>query len=70
MHGHSQFFGGERKESKACSNASWQIYFKSTDVYNERWQNAWIILAFWHVLSFSLLCIICALWAPSQNTMR
>ncbi|CAA6658688.1 unnamed protein product [Spirodela intermedia] len=48
----------------------YEIYFKSTDVYNERWQNAWIILAFWHFLSFSLLCIICALWAPSQNTMR
>lgn len=48
----------------------WQLYFKSTDVYNERWQNAWIIPAFWQVLSFSLLCIICALWAPSQNSMR
>ncbi|CAA6664213.1 unnamed protein product [Spirodela intermedia] len=46
------------------------IYFKSTDVYNERWQNAWVIPAFWHGLSFSLLCIICALWAPSQNSTR
>lgn len=48
----------------------WQLYFKSTDVYNERWRNAWIIPAFWQVLSFSLLCIICVLWAPSQNSMR
>ncbi|CAN4089163.1 unnamed protein product [Withania somnifera] len=48
----------------------YELYFKSTDVYNERWQNAWIILAFWQVLSFSLLCIICVLWAPSQNPMR
>ncbi|KAJ8556405.1 hypothetical protein K7X08_029796 [Anisodus acutangulus] len=48
----------------------YELYFKSTDVYNERWQNAWIIPAFWQVLSFSLLCIICALWAPSQNSMR
>lgn len=47
-----------------------QLYFKSTDVYNGRWQSAWIIPAFWHVLSFSLLCVICALWAPSQNSMR
>ncbi|KAG2635252.1 hypothetical protein PVAP13_2NG339900 [Panicum virgatum] len=47
-----------------------QIYFKSTDVFNERWQYAWIIPAFWHVLSFSLLCVICYLWAPSQNSMR
>ncbi|CAA7400758.1 unnamed protein product [Spirodela intermedia] len=48
----------------------YEIYFKSTDVYNERWQNAWVIPAFWHGLSFSLLCIICALWAPSQNSTR
>nr|CAB3457157.1 unnamed protein product [Digitaria exilis] len=47
-----------------------QIYFKSTDVFNERWQYAWIIPAFWHVLTFSLLCVICYLWAPSQNSMR
>ncbi|CAI9267611.1 unnamed protein product [Lactuca saligna] len=48
----------------------YELYFKSTDIYNEQWQNAWIIPAFWHVLSFSLLCVICALWAPSQNSMR
>ncbi|XP_039127619.1 transmembrane protein 87A-like [Dioscorea cayenensis subsp. rotundata] len=48
----------------------YELYFKSTDVYNGRWQSAWIIPAFWHVLSFSLLCVICALWAPSQNSMR
>ncbi|XP_008784333.2 transmembrane protein 87B-like [Phoenix dactylifera] len=48
----------------------YELYFKSTDVYNERWQSAWIIPAFWQVLSFSLLCVICALWAPSQNSMR
>ncbi|KAF8406831.1 hypothetical protein HHK36_005952 [Tetracentron sinense] len=48
----------------------YELYFKSNDVYNEHWQNAWIIPAFWQVLSFSLLCVICALWAPSQNSMR
>ncbi|PKA47058.1 hypothetical protein AXF42_Ash011732 [Apostasia shenzhenica] len=48
----------------------YEIYFKSTDVFNERWQNAWIIPAFWQVLSFSLLCVICALWTPSQNSTR
>ncbi|KAK4760798.1 hypothetical protein SAY87_005691 [Trapa incisa] len=48
----------------------YELYFKANDVYNERWQNAWIIPAFWQVLSFSLLCIICVLWAPSQNSMR
>lgn len=48
----------------------YEIYSKSTDVFNERWQHAWIIPAFWHVLSFLLLCVICYLWAPSQNSMR
>ncbi|KAJ0075425.1 hypothetical protein Patl1_33721 [Pistacia atlantica] len=48
----------------------YELYFKSKDVYNELWQNAWIVPAFWQVLSFSLLCVICALWAPSQNSMR
>lgn len=48
----------------------YELYFKSKDVYNELWQNAWVIPAFWQVLSFSLLCVICALWAPSQSSMR
>lgn len=48
----------------------YELYFKSNDIYNEKWQNAWIIPAFWQILSFSLLCVICALWAPSQNSMR
>ncbi|KAL0354453.1 UNVERIFIED_CONTAM: hypothetical protein Sradi_3892200 [Sesamum radiatum] len=48
----------------------YELYFKSHDVYNEQWQNAWIIPAFWQVLSFLLLCVICALWAPSQNSTR
>ncbi|KAA3489229.1 transmembrane protein 87A-like [Gossypium australe] len=48
----------------------YEIYFKANDVYNEQWQNAWIIPAFWQILSFSLLCVICVLWAPSQNSTR
>ncbi|MED6193775.1 hypothetical protein PIB30_022693 [Stylosanthes scabra] len=48
----------------------YELYFKSKDIYNEKWQNAWIIPAFWQVLSFSLLCVICVLWAPSQNSTR
>ncbi|XP_010531880.1 PREDICTED: transmembrane protein 87A-like [Tarenaya hassleriana] len=48
----------------------YEIYFKSKDVYNEHWQNAWIIPGFWQLLSFSLLTIICVLWAPSQNSTR
>ncbi|KAF5466354.1 hypothetical protein F2P56_016285 [Juglans regia] len=48
----------------------YELYFKSTDIYNEKWQTAWIIPAFWQALSFSLLCVICALWAPSQSSTR
>ncbi|KAM2993650.1 hypothetical protein FF2_045722 [Malus domestica] len=48
----------------------YELYFKSNDVYNEQWQNAWIVPAFWQVLSFSLLCVICILWTPSQTSTR
>ena len=47
-----------------------QIYFKATDPFNERWQSAWIITAFWVILSFAILCVICYLWAPSQSSQR
>ncbi|OAY76437.1 transmembrane protein 87A-like [Ananas comosus] len=49
---------------------AYEIYFKSTDMYNERWQSAWVVPALWQFISFSLLCVICILWAPSQNSMR
>eukprot|EP01018_Ginkgo_biloba_P004404 Gb_37834 [translate_table: standard] len=48
----------------------YELYFKSTDPFSERWRNAWIITAFWTLLAFVLLCIICALWAPSHNATR
>lgn len=47
-----------------------QVYFKATDPFNERWQTAWTITAFWDVIAFVLLCIICYLWTPSQNSQR
>ncbi|RVW30543.1 Transmembrane protein 87B [Vitis vinifera] len=46
------------------------VYFKATDPFNERWQSAWIITAFWDILAFGLLCVICYLWAPSQSSQR
>ncbi|XP_031249550.1 transmembrane protein 87B isoform X1 [Pistacia vera] len=49
---------------------SYEVYFKATDPFNERWQSAWIITAFWDVIAFVLLCVICYLWAPSQNSQR
>lgn len=48
----------------------YEVYFKATDPFNERWQSAWIITAFWDILAFAVLCIICYLWAPSQSSQR
>ncbi|KAF4384252.1 hypothetical protein F8388_010532 [Cannabis sativa] len=48
----------------------YEVYFKATDPFNERWQSAWIITAFWDVLAFALLSVICCLWAPSQSSQR
>ncbi|XP_021909967.1 transmembrane protein 87A [Carica papaya] len=49
---------------------AYEVYFKATDPFNERWQSAWIITAFWDIIAFMLLCVICYLWAPSQNSQR
>lgn len=48
----------------------YELYFKATDPFGERWQSFWIIPAFWYVLAFILLVVICVLWAPSQNSTR
>ncbi|CAI5975723.1 unnamed protein product [Closterium sp. NIES-65] len=40
---------------------AYEIFFKVTDPFNERWQADWITGCFWHVLTFALLCIICIL---------
>ncbi|KAF5733303.1 transmembrane protein 87B [Tripterygium wilfordii] len=48
----------------------YEVYFKATDPFNERWQSAWIITAFWDVIAYLLLCVICYLWAPSQSSQR
>ncbi|CAM8944944.1 unnamed protein product [Rhodiola kirilowii] len=48
----------------------YEVYFKATDPFNERWQSAWIITAFWDILAFVLLSVICYLWAPSQSSQR
>ncbi|THG05494.1 hypothetical protein TEA_020377 [Camellia sinensis var. sinensis] len=47
-----------------------RVYFKGTDPFNERWQSAWMITAFWDILAYLLLCVICYLWAPSQSSQR
>uniref|UniRef100_J3MMY1 GOST seven transmembrane domain-containing protein n=1 Tax=Oryza brachyantha TaxID=4533 RepID=J3MMY1_ORYBR len=49
---------------------TFEVHFKSTDEHSERWRVAWVIPAVWQLISFALLCAICLLWAPSQNSMR
>ncbi|CDO97526.1 unnamed protein product [Coffea canephora] len=48
----------------------YELYFKATDPFNEKWQGAWIITAFWDILAFALLSVICYLWAPSLSCQR
>ncbi|XWS13043.1 hypothetical protein CRYUN_Cryun36dG0003400 [Craigia yunnanensis] len=47
-----------------------ELYFNATDPLSELWQIAWIIPAFWNMLAYSLLVVICVLWAPSRNPTR
>ena len=49
---------------------AYEMYFKVTDQYNEKWQFDWITNDFWHILNFVFLCIICFLWAPSAAATR
>lgn len=46
----------------------YEFYFKTSDHFGEKWQTAWIISAFWNVLTFALLCVLCILLTPSSNS--
>ncbi|KAF6143024.1 hypothetical protein GIB67_041092 [Kingdonia uniflora] len=48
----------------------YELYFNATDPLSELWQRAWMIPAFWTLLAYMLLAIICILWAPSHNPTR
>ncbi|GLT58804.1 hypothetical protein SLA2020_316680 [Shorea laevis] len=48
----------------------YELYFNATDPLSELWRRAWIIPAFWTLLAFILLVVICILWAPSHNPTR
>ncbi|CAI9097177.1 OLC1v1033543C4 [Oldenlandia corymbosa var. corymbosa] len=48
----------------------YELYFKASDPLSELWQIAWIIPAFWTLLGFLLLVVVCILWAPSDNQTR
>ncbi|CAA7406179.1 unnamed protein product [Spirodela intermedia] len=57
----------------ALISVSWigyELYFNATDPLSELWQRAWIIPAFWNVLSYVLLGVIGILWGPSRNPTR
>ncbi|KAJ4870600.1 Lung seven transmembrane receptor family protein [Raphanus sativus] len=47
-----------------------ELYFNASDPLSEFWRIAWIIPAFWNLLSYGLLAVICILWAPSNNPTR
>ncbi|KAM5560685.1 hypothetical protein ABKV19_021714 [Rosa sericea] len=47
-----------------------ELYFNATDPLSEFWQIAWVIPAFWTLLAYALLAVICVLWAPSSNPTR
>ncbi|KAK2982404.1 hypothetical protein RJ640_026247 [Escallonia rubra] len=48
----------------------YELYFNASDPLSELWQRAWIIPAFWTLLAYLLLVVICILWAPSHNPTR
>eukprot|EP00250_Pteridium_aquilinum_P000244 c10269_g1_i1 orf=369-1928(-) len=48
----------------------YEFYFKTSDPFGEQWQSAWIISAFWNVLTFALLCVLCILFAPTSNLAK
>ncbi|KAI4324537.1 hypothetical protein MLD38_030020 [Melastoma candidum] len=47
-----------------------ELYFNATDPLSERWQVYWIIPAFWILLAYAFLVVICTLWSPSRNPTR
>nr|GLL36786.1 transmembrane protein 87B-like [Ipomoea trifida] len=48
----------------------YELYFNASDPLSELWRFSWIIPAFWTVLAYCLLVVICVLWAPSRNPTR
>ncbi|XP_071738428.1 uncharacterized protein [Rutidosis leptorrhynchoides] len=48
----------------------YELYFNATDPISELWRIYWIIPAFWSLLAYSLLVVICILWAPFRNPTR
>mmetsp|Transcript_1135 Transcript_1135/g.2014 ORF Transcript_1135/g.2014 Transcript_1135/m.2014 type:complete len:521 (-) Transcript_1135:1470-3032(-) len=49
---------------------AYEMYFKVTDQFNERWQSDWITGAFWHALNLSINAVICFLWRPNEASLQ
>mmetsp|Transcript_12728 Transcript_12728/g.32640 ORF Transcript_12728/g.32640 Transcript_12728/m.32640 type:complete len:523 (-) Transcript_12728:243-1811(-) len=48
---------------------AYELYFKFNDSeHTEKWEFYWVTDAFWQVLSFGVLLVICILWRPSHNS--
>jgi len=47
-----------------------EVWFKSTDMIDQKWESVWLVGAFWHILSFAVLCVICMLWRPTDAASR
>ncbi|KAI6670244.1 hypothetical protein NL676_005129 [Syzygium grande] len=48
----------------------YELYYNANDPLSELWRSAWIIPAFWILLAYVLLVVICVLWVPSNNPTR
>lgn len=48
----------------------YELYFNASDPLSELWRRSWIIPAFWTILAFLLLVVLCILLAPSNNPTR
>ncbi|KAK4746948.1 hypothetical protein SAY87_025985 [Trapa incisa] len=48
----------------------YELYYNANDPLGELWRSAWIIPAFWILLAYLLLVVVCILWAPSSNPTR
>ncbi|PKI46175.1 hypothetical protein CRG98_033433 [Punica granatum] len=48
----------------------YELYYNANDPLGELWRSAWTIPAFWVLLAYLLLVVVCILWAPSSNPTR
>eukprot|EP01024_Parvocaulis_polyphysoides_P036503 TRINITY_DN3244_c2_g2_i2.p1 TRINITY_DN3244_c2_g2~~TRINITY_DN3244_c2_g2_i2.p1 ORF type:complete len:544 (+),score=43.31 TRINITY_DN3244_c2_g2_i2:45-1634(+) len=48
----------------------YELWFRFSDPDNEKWRYEWLCNAFWYMLNFGFLVLICLLWAPSTNATR